>query len=341
MAIPAALVSFIVTFYNQNAWQKYWTCYTLTQHLRGQIFDFTLYLGTYFERAPAEGGGASPDTLEEPAVFGGIHGVTPLELEQTKWELNRLIHLVHHRFYAQLKEDGTHKTMFEIGDCIKEEEIHVPEANGSRPKGAVTTLATKQEKAILEKLPLGTQHLVCIKWCMDKCNVACDKRYITRRHLERLELKLESIREDMGKVSTQVSQPLPLAYYYSVVFLTIATFTGYAYGAAQNDIRISWLPLVIYTLGLTGILEVSRQLSMPFGSDDVDLKPKEYFDSAMQRSYELMTEFDVNSVLAGAHQVDTEVMDDTIIEGAADGGDEPLLTTSGAGGKNANYQSGS
>ena len=50
LTIPITLVTFVVTFYTQNVWNKYWQAYTLTQHICGSIQDFTVLNSTFLAR---------------------------------------------------------------------------------------------------------------------------------------------------------------------------------------------------------------------------------------------------------------------------------------------------
>jgi len=261
LAIPVTFVSFLVTFFTQNAWNKYWTCYELTQHLRGQIHDFVVYNASYV----------------------GVGQVT-----HESWELTRLMALMHHRFYKHVADEDVSQDDFSLEAA---QNVKLP---FKPPKGSEHEyLCTPEEAAALAQVSSGTQYLVVEKWIMLACRKAlyAKEEYQSRPfHLERLEMKLQVCREDMGRVITQVSKPIPLQYFHLVLFTVFITTTIYAYGAALLDGTLSWIPLLGYTWGVCGVLEVSRSLMLPFGMDDVDLPAKIYFDQALISSFEVLME---------------------------------------------------
>jgi len=260
LAIPTTLVSFFATFYNQNSFSKYWNSYTLSQHMKGTLHDVIIAATTYFR------------------------GVEDVRL----MEVTRLINLLHHRFYGFMQENGDDSIEaheFRLAECAT---IEVP---CNVPKGCSPTLITSGEMATLASMPTGLQYMVIIQWVFKECNKASRESGpkgavdLTSFHLQMLESKILGVREDMGKVVTQVAKPMPLQYYWAILFFSTIVFVGYAYGAALNDISISWLPLMVYTLGIVGMLEISRNLAMPFGRDDVDLPCKRYWWAAYQSTY--------------------------------------------------------
>merc|ERR1712093_691505 len=45
-----------------------------------------------------------------------------------------------------------------------------------------------------------------------------------------------------------------------------------------------------YTFGVSGVLEVSRVMAIPFGHDDVDLPARKFWERVFKRSFEVLQE---------------------------------------------------
>jgi len=270
LAIPTTLVSFFVAFYNQNSFNKYWTAYTVSMHLKGYFNDLVIDATTYFK------------------------GVD----DKTLWETVRLINLIHHRYYALLQENVTlgDKNIDEEWQTFPLKQCTMPLSMVPVPEGCTQSLASAEEMDLLQKLPCASQHLVLMRHLMTVFNQAKIQQGgepLSSWHLNRLEETLHNIREDMGKVATQAAKPMPLQYYWAMIFFSLCIKFAYAYAAALNEVSVSWIPLTIYSFGIVGLLEISRQLAMPFGTDDADLPCKDYWWSAYKTTYEIVTEKEV------------------------------------------------
>lgn len=293
-----------MAFFTQNAWNKYWTCYELTQHLRGGILDFVIYNASYV----------------------GNGQVTP-----QSWELTRLISLMHHRFYCHVADEDDSQNDFTLETAQNFKLPFKP------PKGNEQEyLCTQEEAAALAQVSLVNQYLVVEKWIMLACRKAvyAKDEYQSRPfHLERLEMKLQACREDMGKVITQVAKPIPLHYFHLVLFSVFITSTIYAYGAALLDGTLSWIPLLGYTWGVCGVLQVSKSLMLPFGEDDVDLPAKMYFELAVTNSFEVLMERDAEEKPRVVHDKNTGTSSESLLghgsgSGHSQSEHEPLLSSS-------------
>jgi len=248
----------MVTFFAQNAWTKYWTSYSLTQHLGGNLNDFVVYTSIYFSEK------------DDTAV----------------WEMTRLMQLMHHRFYCFIADEDAHSQDFHISLCSK---VDLP----NPPLGNQKELATKEEVEKLQRVPTGVQHLIVMKQIMRVMHAAFDgldeypHKPFQRQRLEEI---LHQIRGDMGLITTQISKPIPLQYFHLVVLIVLICTTVYAYAAALLPSEMSWIPLMAYTFGVSGVLEVSRVMAIPFGHDDVDLPAKKFWERAFNRSFQVLQE---------------------------------------------------
>jgi len=262
LTVCVTFVSFMVTFYSQNTWQKYWSSYSVTQHLGGNINDFVVYADSY---------------------LGGKNDVA-------LWELIRLINLMHHRFYAFIADenDSPEDRQFFLNDCL------TIKLRGN-PPGSKSTLCTEDELARLKRLERGTEYLVTMKWVVKAARQAIDtlpEHPSKPFQIQRLEEIMHQIRLDMGAVISQISRPMPLPYFHLVVFTVFICTTVYSYAAALLPSALSWIPMMAYTVGITGILEVTRVMSRPFGRDEVDLPALKFWRKAFDRSMEVLTEHD-------------------------------------------------
>lgn len=258
LTICVTFVSFMVTFFAQNAWEKYWSSYALTQHLGGNINDFTVYSSVYLS--------GKDDT--------------------SVWEMTRLMQLMHHRFYCFIADEDEHSRDFHVSLCTK---IDLP----NPPLGNQKELATQEEVERLQRVPTGVQHLVLMKDIIRVMNTAFDDldEYAHKPfQRQRLEEILHQIRMDMGLIATKISKPIPLQYFHLVVLIVLICTTVYAYAAALLPSEMSWIPLMAYTFGVSGVLEVSRVMAIPFGHDDVDLPAMKFWERAFNRSFQVLQE---------------------------------------------------
>jgi len=259
LTIPITLVTFVVTFYTQNVWAKYWTAYTLTQHIRGSIFDFTILCSTFLNN-------------KDPVAV---------------WELTRLINLMHYCFYTHVADEDAAQTDFENGKAM-----HIPIEFEPPSPNASRFLATPEEVSKLDQVSASVRYLIVMKWIMAKIVSEFDsfegEATLKAFHLEKLQLKLMAFREDIGKVLTQISKPVPLPYLHLVVVITFISTTVYAYAAALLKSNVAFVPLMAYTMGVNGVIEVSRLLAMPFGTDEVDLPAFLYWKSCFTKTFEVL-----------------------------------------------------
>lgn len=260
VSIPMTLLSFLVAFHAQTAWGIYHTNY-IAVHTIGQLVnDIAIH--------------ASSILSEECS-----HGA---------WEIVRLSNLMSYCFFSYVADEDHDQNDFELEAA---QDIELP---FRPPRGGFTHLAKPSEIERLGRVSRVARHMLVKKWAMTaaKRGMATVPAYTNQAlHLDKIESGLQLLKAAMAKIISELSKPFPLHYFHLVVFIVFCTTTMYAYASASLEGSLSWIPLVFYTAGTSGILEVCRCLSLPFGDDDgLDLPAVYHFETSMKHCFEVLVE---------------------------------------------------
>jgi len=260
ISMPMTLISFFVAFHAQSVWKKYHETLMAIHRITGLVYDVTTEISSY---------------------------LSTKELES--WELTRLVSLMYFCFYSYVADEDDEQLDFAIEEAL---EMRLP---FEPPKGGAAFLCTADEFSKLSRVHVAMRHIVVRKWIMSlsKRTFATLPEYKNQvLHLDNIECRLQVFREACGGVIAETSRPIPMHYVHLVVFSVWVCTTMYAYAQASTmDSRFSWIPLLSYTIGIAGILEVCRCLSMPFGKDEgLDLPAAFYFQQSLKHAFEILME---------------------------------------------------
>lgn len=240
IAIPGALLSFMIVFFTSECYKRYSTGFNNCKRVGGAIRNITMSVKANFPNHP--------------------------HLQQ---EVVRLCNLGQHVLFHQIKSDQYQR----VGGTAEAEQFFTLE-HACDELNWCTPAEKLELEAFAENTGCGELFVVCVIWAHDLLCGACKDGLCSEASMRTHAEQLFELRAAMSSIWSHFQCPMPLAYFHLLNFFCNIYLLVFSYALVFVDTWFCWISVLMYSVGIMGLREVSIMMVEPFGEDDSDINVK-------------------------------------------------------------------
>lgn len=134
---------------------------------------------------------------------------------------------------------------------------------------------TEEEKDALKKFQCSAgsaePFVLCLSWAYDLLTEARNNGQCSDTKLHTLSQLVFDLRTAMSNVWSHFQAPIPLVYFHLLNWYCTVYLVVFAYALVFIDTWFCWVSLLMFTISVLGLREVSIMMAEPFGDDDIDI----------------------------------------------------------------------
>jgi len=260
ISIPGALLTFMIVFFTSECYKRFSTGFNNCKRVGGAIRNITISV--------------KANLSDEP------------HLQQ---EVVRLCNLGQHCLFSQVRHDQYQR----VGGSAESERFF--SLNYACDE---LNWCTVEEKVQLESFNCAHDAepgsgvelwLVCVAWAHDILHKAFKDGQCTEVTMRTFSEQIFELRAAMSSIWSHFQCPMPLAYFHMLNFFCNIYLLVFSYALVFVDTWFCWISVLMYSIGILGLREVSIMMAEPFGEDDLDINVRAMTEGTFRTCMQLLT----------------------------------------------------
>lgn len=172
--------------------------------------------------------------------------------------------------------------------------LHFYEVKGlsiSREEWAELRIREVLKPSEIEALAAHKGHhraMVALSWSATAARLACEQNNAPNNATGLLMQVLMKVRTQQQEIRNTLALPVPFQYFHLLSVMIITNLALWAYSMGLTDSMFAPLVFFCASLILIGIMELSSELSDPFGADEVDFPVHTWLEECLELISELV-----------------------------------------------------